>query len=195
MSIFCHRCGKKLESGDEFCQFCGAKISSSVNCQNISDRQILKRTDLEKKAWYRALKVIYIFFIVIVVLIIGAVSWSAMPTKTLDSDNSSIACSNGKSYAPSKNSIYIYSWEAELSLSNDKDARILCKYDNLNFYAHSGEVIAKNYTFIPVYEKMEYGSWIGYTIFAFFILWLILYLVKIGFLYIAVGEKPKIDIS
>ena len=150
---------------------------------------------MEKKAWYRALKVIYIVIIVIAVLAIGAISWSAKPTKTLDGYNSSIACNNGKSYAPSKNNIYPYSWESGLSSSDDKDARILCKYDTLNFYSHSTEYIEKNYTFIPVYDDMKYGSWIGYTILAFFILWLVSYLIKIGFFYIAVGDKPKIDIS
>jgi len=194
MSIFCHKCGKKLETGDEFCQSCGTKISIEETNKNLSSHKSLKRTDLEKKAWYRALKVIYIVIIVIAVLAIGAISWSTKPEKNLDGDKSSISCNNGKSYAPSRNSIYIYG--SDLSSSDDEHARILCEYDSTNYYSsYFSGYIQKNYTFVPVYEDMKYGSWIGYTILAFFILWLVSYLIKIGFFYIAVGDKPKIDIS
>ena len=195
MNTFCHKCGKKLETGDEFCQSCGAKISIDVNNKNLSSYKSLKRADLEKKAWYRGLKVIYIVVIVVAVLAIGAISWLSKPTKTIDGYNSSIVCNNGKSYAPNKNSIYLYGWETELDSSNDKDARILCEYDTLNFYAHSNEFIPKNYTFSPVYEDLKYGSWIGYSLLSFFVLWLFVYLIRIGFFYIAIGEKPKINIS
>ena len=81
MSIFCHKCGKKLEAGDEFCQSCGAKISIEETNKNLSSHKSLKRNDLEKKAWYRALNVIYIVIIVIVVLAIGVISWSTKPEK------------------------------------------------------------------------------------------------------------------
>ena len=195
MNIFCHKCGKKLEVKDEFCQSCGAKVSIDDGNKSLSGHKSLKREDLGKKPWYRALKVISIVIIVIAVLAIGGISWSAKPTKTLDGYNSSIICNNGRSYAPSKNSIYPYSWETELNSSDDKDARILCQYDTLNFYSHSNEFIEKNYTFVPVYNELKYGPWIGYTILAFLILWLLAYLIKIGFFYIAIGEKPKINIS
>lgn len=195
MNIFCHKCGKMLETGDEFCQSCGVKISTDYSNKDLSNHKSLKRGDLEKKAWYRAMKVIYFVVIIIAVFAISVISWSAKPTKKLDGYNSSIVCSTGKAYAPGKNSIYLYSWEDDLSSSDDKDARILCKYDTLNFRPFSSEVIEKNYTFIPVYESMKYGAWVGYTILALFILWLVSYLVKIGFLYIVVGEKPKINIS
>jgi len=196
MNIFCHKCGKKIEAEDEFCQSCGAKISVADNDnKHLPSHKNLKREDLERKAWYRFLKVIYIVVIVIAILAIGGISWSTKPTKTLDGYNSSIVCNNGKSYAPSRNNIYPYSYETELNYSDDKDARILCKYDTLNFYSHSNEFIEKNYTFTPVYNELKYGSWIGYTILAFFILWLFAYLIKIGFFYIAIGEKPKINLS
>lgn len=193
-NIFCHKCGKKLEEADEFCQFCGAKVSVQENNKNNLTHKSLKRADLEKKAWYRALKVIYIVIIVIAVLATGAISWSTKPVKSLDGDKSTIACNNGKSYAPGRNSIYLYG--SDLSSYDDEHARILCKYDSTNYYSsYFSGYIEKNYTFIPVYEDMKYGSWIGYTLLAFFILWLISYLVKIGFFYIAVGDKPKIDVS
>lgn len=195
MNIFCHKCGKKLETGDEFCQFCGVKIYISDSDRNSSSHIGLNRDELEKKAWYRALKVVYIVILVISVLAVAAISWTTKPTKNLDGNKSSIACNNGKSYAPNKNDIYPYGWQRELNSSDDQDARILCKYDTLNFSYYSNEFIEKNYTFIPAYEDMKYGSWIGYTMLALFILWVLSWLIKIGFFYVAVGEKPKINIS
>ena len=194
MNIFCHKCGNKLEATDEFCQSCGTKIVSAPENKHTSSHKSLKRNDLEKKAWYRALKVIYIIFIVIAMLVIGTVSWSSKPEKSLDGEKSLISCNNGKSYAPSRNSIYPYG--EDLSSYDDEHARILCKYDSTNYYSsYFSGYIEKNYTFNPAYEDMKYGSWVGYTILAFFILWLVSYLVKIGFFYIAIGEKPKINIE
>ena len=191
MTMFCHKCGKHLAEGDKFCQFCGTKIEGEISKKIAAEPAELKRKDLEKKAWFRALKVLYIIVNVFVVLAIGAISWSAKPQKTIDGDKSTIVCTNGKSYAPNKNNIYIYSWETDLNYSDDKDARILCKYDTLNFYSHSSEFIEKNYTFIPVANDIEYGSWIGNSLIAYFILWLLAYLVKIGFFYIAIGGRPR----
>lgn len=194
MNIFCHKCGHKLEATDEFCQSCGAKIVIASTHKNSSTHKSLKREDLEKKPWYRALKVFYIIVIIAVVLIIGAVSISSMPSKSLDGDQSRINCYSGKSYAPSNNSIYLYG--EDMSSYDDEHARILCKYDSTSYYSsYFSGYIEKNYTFVPVYEDLKYGSWIGYTILAFFILWLVAYLVKIGFFYIAIGEKPKINID
>lgn len=195
MSIFCHKCGKKLEVGDEFCQFCGAKVSGEPAHKNSTNHhKSFKREDLEKKPWYRALKVFYILAIVVTVLTIGAVSISTIPHKTLDGEQSRINCNNGTSYAPSNNSIYLYG--KDLSSYDDKHARILCRYDSTNYYSsyYSG-YIEKNYTFVPVYEEMKYGGWIGYTFLALFIAWLIFKVLRMGFFYIAIGEKPSIDIS
>ena len=195
MIIFCHKCGKKLETQDEFCQSCGVKISINNDGKNLSSNKGLKRADLEKKTWYRALKVLYVGGIVIVVFGIAIISWSQRPLKLLDGYNSLIICDTGKSYVPEKNNINLYNWQTDLSYSNDEDARILCKYDTTNFYYHSSEFISKNYTFTPVYEKVEYNSWIGYTISAFFIFWILNYLIKIIFFYILLGDKPEIFYS
>ncbi len=192
MDIFCHKCGNKLNVKDEFCQSCGVKIIADEN-KKESNHKSLKRSDLEKKAWYRALKVIYIIIIIIAVIITGIISWSSKPETNLDGNKSSIACDNGKSYTPNRNDIYIYG--KELSSYDDAHARILCKYDSINFYSsyYSG-YIEKNYTFTPVYEDTKYGSWLGYNILAFIILWFVAYIIKISFFYIAIGEKPKIDL-
>lgn len=188
MSTFCHKCGEKLKRDDEFCQFCGAQKTQE---ESTVEPHSLKRAELEKKAWFRGLKVVYIVAIGIAILAIGAASLSSKPEKRIDGEKSSIACSNGKFYAPAKNSIWIIG--ENLDSTDDEHARILCKYDTLNFYSHSDEFIQKNYTFTPVYNGQDYLSWIGYTLLAYFVLWVLAKLVKIGFLYIAIGCKPKLE--
>ena len=195
MSRFCHNCGKKLEINDGFCQFCGTKVSVEPNGPEYPQQhQDLQQVGLEKKAWFRALKVVYLTLIVLAALFIGAVSWSGIPQKTIDGNLSSIACYNGKFYALNRNDIYPYGSGSDLDYTDDKHARILCKYDTLSFYSHP-EFIDKNYTFHPIYTDVKYGSWIGYTILAFFILWLLASLLKMGFFYIALGEKLKVNNS
>lgn len=189
--MFCKNCGtENLEQENESCQFCGEAIADGEKNNYLTEHRSLKRKDLENKAWFRFVKVLYIVNIVIAIITIGGISWSAKPQKTLDGNLSSISCNNGKFYAPNRNSIYPYSWETDLSYSNDENARILCRYDTLNFYSHSNEAIEKNYTFIPIYNDVKYGSWIGYIILAFCLLWLFTYLIKIGFFYIVIGERP-----
>ncbi len=193
MKIFCHNCGKKIEEEDKFCDFCGAEILINQS-KNRLEQKTLKHGELEKRAWYRAIKVVYIVIVIIAIILVAGISWSEKPEKTIDGYNSIISCSNGKSYAPSKNQIYLYNYETELNYSDDKDARILCKYDTLSFYKYSDEFIEKNYTFIPDYNDVDYGSWIGYMLLSFAILWVVSYLIKIGFFYIAIGEKPRFNI-
>lgn len=189
MSAFCHKCGKGSEMGDQFCQSCGAQVTQEKTVRKSHNP---KRVELEKKAWFRGIKVLYIVAIGIAILAIGGASLSSKPTRNLDGEKSSIACNNGKFYAPAKNSIWVIG--ENLDSTDDEHARILCKYDTLAFYSHS-EYIEKNYTFNPAYKDSEYGSWMGYTVLAFFILWVLSYLVKIGFFYIAIGEKPEIKLG
>lgn len=192
MSIFCHKCGNKLEAEDEFCSSCGGK--NSIQPTHKNTHTSIKREDLEKKPWYRALKVFYIVTIIAIIFIIGAVSISSIPTKKLDGDLSIIKCNSGKTYAPSKNSIYVYG--KDFSSYDDEHARILCQYDSTNYYSvyYSG-YIAKNYTLLPVYQEVKYGEWAGYTLLAFFIAWVVLKGLKIGFFYIVIGEKPEFNIE
>jgi len=144
---------------------------------------------LKSKWWYRLLKVIYIIAIVIAVIIIGFFLWINKPVKTLDGYKSLITCNNGKSYAPNRNDIYPYGYGTELNYSDDKDARILCKYDTLNFYDHRNEQIEKNYTFNPVYYyEISYGSWIRNIILSFLGLWFLANLIKGIFFYIITGQ-------
>lgn len=191
MNTFCQECGKKLEENDKFCQFCGVKIKTE-NTNNLKPlNKDSKREKLESKAWFRAVKVLYFLFIAFFIIAICAISLDSKPTKRIDGEKSLIICNNGKSYAPEKNSIYLYGYQEDLSYSNDSDARILCKYDTLLFSLHSSESIEKNYTFSPVFDDSEISSWAWYSLLSFFVLLVIAYLLKIIFFYIALGEKPR----
>lgn len=196
MSIFCHNCGKSINQDDVFCEFCGTNIKKEKEI--VSDvsykHKTTKRVELENKAWYRGVKVLYIFLVSVSFLAIIGISWSVMPEKTIDGYGSSILCHNGKSYAPAKNGIYLYGSQKELDYTDDKNARILCKYETLGFYNYQYESIEKNYTFIPKYSQAEYGDWFGGLALALFVFWVISYLTKITFFYVAIGEKPKIKI-
>lgn len=193
--MFCENCGHKIKDENNFCQNCGTSATNKT-IEKTKDFSSSKHLNLEKKAWFRTLKVFYILFILLVLGGIIAMSISSIPRKTLNGDVSSIVCDNGKSYAPNKNQIYVYGSQKELDSYDDEKARILCKYDSLNFYAHTNEFIGKNYQFKPFYNKAEgIGSWLGYTGLAFLIAIIVFKLIKIVFFYIAIGEKPKIKIS
>ena len=185
-SIFCHKCGSKLEKEQDACVSCGANVSIKLNdIETSSATQNSNRINLETKVWYRALKVFYITVISVLFCIIAGIHWSSVPSKTINDKKSSIVCGNGKSYAPGQNQMDSY---------DDNKARILCKYNTLNFYSYS-EYIEKNYVFIPIYDEPGYEDWMKWfkgVSFSFLILWLVAYLIKIGFFYIFIGEKPQI---
>lgn len=187
----CEQCSTENGVGSKFCVKCGQPLKEK---SSKLEQKTPKHEKLEKMAWYRAIKVVYIVIVTIAIIAITGISWDAKPEKIIDGYNSSINCSNGKSYAPSKNQIYIYNYETELIDLDDRDAKILCKYDTLDFYKYSDELIEKNYTFTPVYNDDDYDSWFGYILLSFTILWAVSYLIKIGFFYIAIGEKPRFKI-
>jgi len=194
-NIFCHKCGSKLEKEQDACVSCGANVSIKLNdIETSSTTQNSNRINLETKVWYRALKVFYIAVISVLFCIIAESHWFSVPSKTINDKKSSIVCGNGKSYAPGQTQINIWRFEKELDSYDDNKARILCKYDTLNFYSYS-EYIEKNYVFIPGYDEPGYEDWMKWlkgVSFSFLILWLVTYLIKIGFFYIFIGEKPQI---
>ena len=193
--MFCINCGKKISGKEDFCTECGAPINKEDTIQSSQKHVLMQRTrgDLEHKPWYRFLKVLYLVIFILSFLSVVGIAWSEKPRRTIDGELSSIACDNGKYYAPSKNSIWIIG--DSLDYTDDNHARILCKYDTLDFYSYrySNEFIAKNYTLKPVYTKTDYGSWLAYSFLGLAIVWLVLRIIKSAFFYVAVGSKPKLE--
>lgn len=187
----CKNCKKDNNLDAQFCKNCGENIlTNTAELSEMTD----SRKKLEKKPLYRAIKVVYIFLFCISLLILIASTYLTIPEKSIDRDNSSIACYSGKSYSPLKNNIYISSYSNELDYSDDKDARILCKYDTLAFYSHKYEDIEKNYTYIVKYEVIKYGEWFGMISASLFGILMLGYLSKVIFFYVIIGEKPDIKI-
>jgi hypothetical protein len=187
--MFCINCGKKISEKDTFCAECGLEIEKERS--TTENKQM--RNKLEHRAWYRFLKVIYLLALTLSFVSIIGLAWVVKPERTLDGELSTIACDNGKLYAPAKNNIWTYG--DTLDSTDDKHARILCKYDTLDFYnyRYSNEFIAKNYTFKPVYNEGDYGTWFLYVLVALTVTWLIFKVIKIAFFYIAIGNKPSVE--
>jgi hypothetical protein len=117
--------------------------------------------------------------------------------KTLDPISSRINCYDGGTYSPANFRITFNQGEKEISYSNDRDIRSMCKdlrTDTLDYG------VPKNYSFTPAYSPMP--SW-GYGIDTIIIKWVlpllgslalaigIFRLIQIIFFYIIIGESPN----
>lgn len=181
--MYCEKCGNSIEEHDKYCDKCGSLI------ENIKHAKTGAKMP-EQKAWYRLLKVLYIILFILSILIAGVVSIAAIPKKYLDTNLSTIKCDNGKVYSISKNNIFALS--SGLTSYEDKNARILCQYDTLDYYnpRYSNQKINLNYAFSPSYVNPDYSSWLAFSLIGFAATWLFLKLIRIGVLYITVGKKP-----
>ena len=182
--MYCEHCGTKLEQGYKFCTKCGLPMRAEKTPSHASV------VIVDERWWHRLLKVAYILLFAITIGTGLIFSYVSMPYRTLNGALSSIACNNGKSYAPEKNSIYLYG--DTLSSTNDEHARILCAHDTTNYYSYKYPAPSfKNYTFKPIYNEPDYGSWFFSSLFALFVTWSIVKLIRLGIQYIAFGYRPR----
>ena len=182
--MYCENCGHKMEGSDKFCTKCGTLFRPEGKEHNSA-------TPIsEEKWWQRLLKVIYILLYVGGIGLVCVISFSTMPHPTLDGNLSTIQCDNGKSYAPERNSIYLYG--DSLSSYDDEHARILCAYDTTNYYSSNYPAPSyKNYIFYPHLNTPDYTSWFFGSLLALFLTWLVLKLIRLGVQYVAIGSKPR----
>lgn len=82
--------------------------------------------NLEKKAWYRFFKLLYVFAYVLAVSVVLLIGYSELPTEYIDSHNSVIRCANGKEYSAGASSIYA-TGSGQLDASDDVKATKLCE--------------------------------------------------------------------
>ncbi len=183
--MHCQNCGEKLNNGSKFCETCGQKVDFNSN-KNLKSRSALKN-----KAWFRFLKVVYILMFSFFIIVFFVFSFVAIPKEKVDQELSTIKCDNGKSYYLEENNISIYTFNDELSSYSDEKAKILCKYNTLNYFKYSSNNISKNYEFYPVYIKPNYGEWLGYSFLSLMGILIFFKLIKITFFYIVIGEKPQ----
>ncbi|MBA3047054.1 hypothetical protein KKC83_03035 [Patescibacteria group bacterium] len=84
---------------------------------------------LNKKWWYRLLKICYIFcFLTAVIIFLFGVYFIFVPIKTFDNNKSYILCDNERKFNLEENNILLGS-NGYISLSNDKKFKLLCSYD------------------------------------------------------------------
>ncbi|WP_407057151.1 zinc-ribbon domain-containing protein [Desulfobacter postgatei] len=82
--MFCTKCKKEIEDNSKFCEFCGSNINR--NYIELVD-QVLKLDSLSeleklnKKMWYRSLKVIY--FLVIISYIIVSFNFAIIEENSI----------------------------------------------------------------------------------------------------------------
>lgn len=78
--------------------------------------------DLEKRVWYRFLKIVYIFSAIFLVLIAFAWAWTAKPENVVD--YARITCSNG--YSVNSNDIGVSFISETIFPSDDEKIRLYC---------------------------------------------------------------------
>lgn len=66
------------------------------------------KEDLEKKAWYRLAKVVYLGTYFIAILFVGLLAYSQKPQLVADANKSEIVCSNNKRYDAEKAGIFSF---------------------------------------------------------------------------------------
>lgn len=155
---------------------------------------------LEKRIWFRAIKVVYIIAYILSIFAVFGIGYSDKPYQSYDYDKSYVVCNDGvlkgNSYILNKNSIFVIS--GSLDSSAQKDARKLCAYNKINIGFDESKYpdpIINNYTYVPVYETV--GSWwkvVGYIALGLIIVLFSFWLIKGIFYYIVLGSfkgKPK----
>lgn len=88
----------------------------------LKNKTMKNEDSLEKKHWYRLLKVIYIFSAIFLVLIAFAWAWTAKPESVVD--YAKITCSNG--YSVNSNEIGVSFISETIFSSDDEKIRLYC---------------------------------------------------------------------
>jgi uncharacterized integral membrane protein len=171
-------------------------------------------SDMNKKSWYRFLKVIFVIAELMILGIIIILAFSNKPYATNDEYNSKIVCNNGKEYIAGYNGIDIYKAIAEefddsrkslnlnnvRGMENPNNAQILC-VEGSSFVpeALTMDEWNKLTSPTPLYKveliKKMVGNWwsfVGYLILVLFIVFIIFEVIRRVFYYIFLGKfKPE----
>jgi hypothetical protein len=200
----CSHCNKEIDNDSKFCEFCGAIAQDKANINNDATknsnfnddicedpRAVLR--ELNKKAWYRLLQILYGIFFVISVAYVILDFLDNMPEKFIDENLTKIECKSGRIFSLNESGISAFS--EELSPSEDERAKYLCEHDTLENYSYgNSEKIYNNYNYSPVYEYPTGVKWLVWTGIFFLLLILAIFalkIIRIGVVYVIAGIKPK----
>lgn len=161
----------------------------------------MEKNKLESKAWFRLVKVLFIFTYLLTLLVIFIFAYYSRPQSIIDTYNSKIICDNGKKYLAGENNIEVfkvkYAIDGYYETEKDKVSLLCLGYEHgfvPDFItdAEMSKIENKNQLYkIEIVNKSD-GSWwsyIGYIILALFTASLIFEIIRRTFLYIVSGKK------
>ena len=167
---------------------------------------------MEKKAWYRTLKVVYIVIYVFAIIAVCNNFWENKPTQTYEYSLQDIDTELARRQSQEKPKKYFLDIPEGFEIVNQPQVRESPQSTNLpagyildqpqeptaqprDLFEEYGIEPPKHTSSIGQSATKEkygkYAYWVGDGIFAFFILWITAYLIRIGFFYIVIGEKPQ----
>lgn len=144
---------------------------------------------LNNKAWYRLIKVLFIFlYIIILALVIKLNVDDEKPRQVLDSYNTTISCRGGTTYKAGESGI-VFSSESDLSWKNR--LKEFCMSSKLlpNEYIKPLDYVNQNYDIN--FAHKEVGSWGGALLNAFFAAFVFVFIFEIirrAFYYVILGK-------
>ncbi len=168
------------------------------------------KTELEKKFLYRAVKVSYIFFFVVISLVILVSGWNQRPTSQVNVDytKSYLVCNNGKNYTLISANINLIG-TGMIFGSDENKVRTLCEYNvlvedyqqqSMDLYGNTGDKYKvpanKNYLLNVINSTSNSGSWnavLDDWAIGIGILYVVLNLMKETSFYVLFGKKFSWD--
>lgn len=124
----------------------------------------------EKKSRYNLYESIFIFAYILTILIIVVSTYANRPQKFINTDQSYIACENGKRYELKRNGFDLNLKTKELVDHEKENARKLCEYRVRSDFLGKYELPEnKNYTLVFIFETQGsylemFGAFFGYLI-------------------------------
>lgn len=159
---------------------------------------------LNEHWWYRLIKVMYIIFLTLIIVIPPFVIINEYKPK-FDNDSSYIKCANGKEFILSKNNIYLYN---DYMWSHDKDKATSLCFDGSIEYTNYGTGIWKDltvpkitsttensgkYQLISIYKNRDWTRTLGFSLVSTVVIIILFELIRRIFYYVILGSirPPK----
>lgn len=159
--------------------------------------------NLENKCFYRLVKVMYVFFLAVCFIIIGLLGWETKPYQVIDGDISYFTCPNGERHSFDSLDLYVYS--SSFSSSDAEKAISECNKHHKKNEPVTDSALLKIFNSNSNHWKIAYGdpypttriyttrgSWvevIQWWVLGFFVVFLIINVIKQSLLYIVYGKK------
>ena len=150
--------------------------------------------DYKNNFLYRLVIVAYVLAFLFLGFIVALAGFEQRPQQFVDGDKSYIECWNGNKHSLNSVNIYIFDSEDEISGAQNEKARLACPnfvmVDPLRPVTSRWETTPGDYTLHVVNSiKGSWGSAVIWWLVGMFIVYLVLNLIREGFLYLFFGKK------